>query len=155
MSWRVPVSTQEPLRTSPDVPTDQYELKRYSIPLTYNTVVWLRVPSGYYWVVDAVQINFNTDANVGTRYVDTYILTRDTNTLYQPAIVSAASFVNKHIMQPGLSYVRWSALEAFSMGPLLASVLPFGCAIGARWHTFQGAGDIGTLYVVVREYKVA
>ena len=151
---RIPVATQEPIRVRPDIPTDSYEQKRVTVPLVYNTTVWAEVPSGHYWVVDAVQINFNTDANVGTRYVDLYTRTRDGNTLYIPAISSAASFVNKHIAKPGLVYSRVSALEALSTGPLPVDVLSSPCRIGARWHTFQGAGDFGYLYLFIREYKV-
>lgn len=151
---RIPVSTQEPIRTSPDIPAEAYEAIRVSIPLVYNTISWLEIPTGYFWIVDAVQINFDTDANVGTRYVDLYMRQKDGQLLYYPAIYSAASFNNKHLAQPGLSYTRTSALEAYSTGPFWASVLPFPCRIGARWHTFQGAGDIGTLYAMVRQYKV-
>lgn len=153
MSFRIPVDVREPLRTSPDTPTEAYELKRVSVPLVYNTTVWLSVPAGYHWVVDAVQINFDTDANVGNRYVDLYVRTRDGNTLYTPAIASAASFVNKYVGQPGMPYSVVSALERLYTGPLLTPVLTHPCRLGARWHTFQGAGDVGTLYAIVREYK--
>lgn len=150
---RLPVSTQEPVSVRPDTPNASYEAKRVATPLVYNEIVWLSVPSGHHWVVDAVQINLDTDANVGTRYVDLYMRQKDGNLLYIPAISSAASFVNKHVAQPGMCYTRVSALEALSTGPYWTNVLQSPCRIGARWHTFQGAGDTGTLYAMVREYK--
>ena len=136
-----------------DVPGESYEFKRVETPLVYDEIVWLRVPIGFYWLVDAVQVNLNTDATVGSRNVDIYVMSSDRQTLYLFGIQSAAGFVNKCVHQPGMPHSSVSGLERLFTGPWYAPVLPFPCAIGARWHNFQGAGDHGDLYAFVREYR--
>ena len=155
MSWRVPVSTQDVVHVTSDVPTASFEFKRYSTPLLYGSITWLAVPNGHYWIVDSVQINLNCDANVGNRQVRVYTMMQDGNMLEFQSFTSAAAFVNRAIHQPGLCCTDYSGLERTFTGPLHASVLPFPARIGALWDTFQGAGDIGSLNVVVRDYKVA
>jgi len=150
---RIPVITQEPVMVRSDVPNASYEQKRVSLSPAYNTITYSGPPNGYYWLVDAVQVEIQTDANVGTRWVYLYFMDKNGRAARQEVNTAAASTIVKTIAAPGAACGSITEGEKLNSVPLYAPVVQFPCAYGFLWTNFQGAGDVFNVHMLVREYR--
>ena len=154
---RIPVVTQEPVHITGDVPNVTYEQKRISPVVPYNTATYVGPPNGYYWFVDCVQIELQTDANVGTRHVYLYAADKNGNLMRQQVLEGVAGLQYYWIGTPSCA-VGTRAIggtqRVFSSSCYF-QVMQFPCRLGVLWDNFQGAADILNVHLLVREYKVA
>ena len=157
MSWRIPVTTQEPVHISPDIPVSTYERKRYSISPAYGVVGYLEPPSGFYWILDSVQIELSTTANVGERWVYLYHRNRFRDQVRYKLMYSDSGWLNTAIIEHGMAYTRTQVgvnAHFTITAPLHTGVLQPDEGVGALLTNFNG-GDSFTMHANVREYKVA
>lgn len=152
---RIPVVTQEPVKTTSDVPISDYEVRDINATLVYNTIAYFGPPSGYYWYVDHVQLEFQADANVGNRTTYIYYRVKDKTTTRHPfGPIHVAGTIEYAIAAPGCSVWNGTIWRSFSCYPLITPVVQFPAAIGLYWTNFEGAGDVCTVHLHVREYRV-
>jgi len=155
----IPVRTQEPMRVSPDVPNTAYEQKRITVnntqgTLTYGAIAYVGPPTGYYWVVDSLQVELNANVDVGNRHLFIYFRDKDNRAMRHQILAGVAATNIKHICAPGVGCGSYTESERVSSSPLYTGVVDHPCAYGVLWNNFQGATDIVSMHVLVREYKV-
>jgi len=152
---RIPVSTQEPVRVTTDVPNVQYEQKRVTLTgFALNTFLETGPPNGFYWIVDSIIFDAATDGNVGTR--DFHVYNRDKNglqTRFRLTRVTAGQTVWM-LGAPGAGYNGFDASSGTGSFPLTFPVMQFPCTYGLLKSTFHGAGDTCNIHLLVREYRV-
>lgn len=154
MAFRLPVVTQEPVRTSPDIPNVAYEQKRVTLTgFALNTIQYVGPPNGYYWVLDSGMFDGTATADVGVRDWYLYAQDKDGRDVRLRLTRYIASEVAWYVLTPACSYTGLDATSRTGSCPLPFSVMQFPCRIGLMKGTFTAAGDTGNFHLLVREYK--
>ena len=68
-------------------------------------------------------------------------------------VARTASTIQTHLCTPGSSMGTYTTAPVLSSSPLYTAVLHFPCRYGLLWSNFQGAGDVITMHLIVREYR--
>ena len=154
MSFRFPVSTQEPVHITGDVPNVTYEQKRVTLrDFVANTIQYMGPPNGYYWMIDAVQVEMTASAVVATRDHYVYIQDKAGNQMRRRFKRVTASEIAWYVMKDGVPESS-NASSASLTGPLYASVIQYPIQYGFMVDDVE-AGDVTNVHAFVREYKVA
>jgi len=157
MPFGIPTREQGVVRTSPDIPNDNYEQKRVSLTGTWvgGTVRYLEPPDGYYWIVDSIVVEYASSIVESTRDVYYYVLDK-----WNRAVrVRLARVVKSSLMwislTPGAGHTGYGVDTSSSHGsdPLHLTVQQNGTQQGFMTSLFE-AGDVFNVHFFVREYKV-
>jgi len=99
-----------------------------------------------------MQLELQTSAAVGTRGMYVYFMDDETQTARYLAFNSAASFINKDVLQYGMSgSTVASGVERAFTGPLYVPTIDPPSRIGALLADFNDAGDVARFHLIVRE----
>lgn len=156
---RIPVKTQEPLLVSPDVPNVAYEQKRYTLPIDASgggVIGMIGPPEGYFWKIDAVQMECTASGNVGTRVFYYYGEDKNARAFRHMCMVLTAGQIGTYIAAPGAAAstrtFAYGAGMITATGPSYFDVMQFPCKVGGKFD-FALAGDTCNMHIIVREYR--
>jgi len=153
--WRVPVGTQIPVEVVQHVPTQINDtLLRYNwaIPFAGANPTTIGPDTNTTWDIEAVHLDFTSDANAGNRNLYYYAVDRNDRSMRYMIYSQSASERLYAVMTPSASIYLLSNgnVKTFS-GPAMVSRLDAPCKVGFYWDNFQGAGDVATAQMMVRE----
>jgi len=157
MPIRIPVITQEPILTRPDRPNEDYEQKRITLtsPWVANTVQYAGPPTGHYWIVDCIIVEYASSIVESTRDIYYYVKDKYDRT----ARVRLARVVKSSLcwisLAAGVAHNGYGVDTSSMHGsdPLHLSVQQYDVEQGFMVTTFE-AGDVFNVHFFVKEYKV-
>lgn len=157
MSWRVPVSTQEPLNVIVGSKPGTFgrALERFTTPATYQVVADLGPSPGELWEDLLVQVELSTTATKGTREVWLYIEKDPRAQLRQLVMVEDNYIIHNHLA----AYLSpWSSISqgnyVMSSGPFYQNYITWPTRIKILLDGDDGGGDTLNMSVLAQVSRI-
>lgn len=157
-SLRVPVSFDQPVRTTEETKAIDYTFLRATVDPVFGVVAYQGPPVDEIWDVHSIQIELSCSIDEGTREVWIYLLDRANKIVRYQAFAATKGNSYTHISQYGQGISSNSAAgipytNFVYTGPLYVQTLQPPCKIGVLLTGFNSATDTRHYSIVYRSRK--